>query len=105
YACCVPDFEWLEAETAAAADSQLVFAVSHSPPAGDQLDSATGVRLAGALAASGVDLSIHGHQHSYLYLESFGDGVMYLAADNIADRNYVIVTVADGSWSVERVFF
>lgn len=105
YPCCVPDLPWLEAEIAGAGDSLMVFTVSHSPPSGDQLDSAMGARLAGTLASNGVKLSIHGHQHNYHYREFFGDGVMYLVADNIADRNYVVVTVENGAWSVERRFF
>jgi 3',5'-cyclic-AMP phosphodiesterase len=105
YACCKPDFEWLAEEIAGAGDSLMVFTVSHSPPSGDQLDSATGEYLARTLARSGVDLSIHGHQHNYHYREFYGDGVMYLVADNIQDRNYAVVTVEDGNWSVERKFF
>lgn len=103
--CCIPDFTWLEKELAEAGDSLRIFTVSHAPPLSDQLDSAQSLRMAGLFAKYRVMLSIHGHTHSYDYGQPFGDGVPYLVADDIGDRNYVAITLSDTALSVERVFF
>jgi 3',5'-cyclic-AMP phosphodiesterase len=103
--CCVPDFDWLERELAGAGDSLRIVAVSHAPPASDQLDTAQSLRMAGLFGKYGVELSIHGHTHSYEYRKFYPDGVQYLVADDIGDRNYVVVTLDGDVPSVERIFF
>lgn len=105
YECCVPDFDWLEREMAEAGDSLAIMTLAHSPPFGDQLDSAAGKRLAGTFADNGVKLAIHGHQHNYHYKNWYGDGVAYLLVDNVGDRNFSVVDVEGASFSVTRVFF
>jgi predicted phosphodiesterase len=100
----VPDWTWLEAELAAA-DSLRVFHVSHVAPFGDQFDEGAGRRYREILARHRVDLSLHGHQHNFHHKEMFGDGVPYLVADDVGDRNYVKVTVSDTGVAVDRVWF
>ncbi len=103
--CCVPDFDWLEAELAGAGDSLQIFTVSHAPPYTDQLDSAQSLHMVKLFSKYRVKLSIHGHTHSYDYGEPYSDGVPYLVADDIGDRNYVTVTLSAATMLVERIFF
>lgn len=100
----VPDWSRLEAELAAG-DSLRVFHVSHIAPFGDQFDEEAGRRYREILARHRVDLSLHGHQHNFHHAEFFGDGVTYLVADDLGDRNYVKVSVSDSGVAVERIWF
>jgi Icc protein len=101
----VPDWTFLEAELASAGDSLRLFTVSHVPPFGDQMAGSGGEKWAALMARHRVELSIHGHQHNHRFEETYGDGVRYLVADNVGDRSYALVTVADTEITAERVEF
>lgn len=101
----VPDWTGLEAGLAAAGDSLRLFTVSHVPPFGDQMAGPDADRWVALMARHRVELSIHGHQHNHRFEETYGDGVRYLVADNVGDRNFARVTVADTGVAVERVVF
>jgi len=102
----VPDFSWLEGELATATDNQKLYVVSHIPPFGDQFDEPNKRRYVDLMARYHVALSIHGHTHHYSYDPSpYGDGVPYLVADKIQDRNYLKVTVTPKGPLIERVFY
>ncbi|MDB5103703.1 MAG: hypothetical protein JWP91_1392 [Fibrobacteres bacterium] len=103
--CCIPKFDWLETELAAAGDTLKIFTVSHAPPLSDQLDTAKSERMAGLFAKYKVALSIHGHTHAFEYSEKFRDGVPYLVTDAVNKRNYVTVVLDGDVLTVERVFF
>lgn len=101
----VPDWSWLEAEVAAAPDSLRVVTVSHIPPFGDQFDSASTSKWRALLARRGVELSLHGHQHNHRDEQTYGDGVRYVVADDVGDRNWVKVTITPAGVTAERVWF
>lgn len=105
FPCCLPDFAWLEAELSRRDGAFRTFAVSHIPPFGDQLDSASSRRLTDLLERHRVGLSIHGQQHNFHLTHLDGGKVEYLVADKIAARNFAKVTVTDDSLAVERIFF
>lgn len=101
----VPDWAWLETALAQAGDSLRIIPVCHAPPFSDQLDSAKSQRLVDLYAENHAVIVIGAHLHNYHYGQPFGDGIDYLTADDIGDRDYVLVTLEDGKASVERVFF
>jgi 3',5'-cyclic-AMP phosphodiesterase len=101
----IPDWGWLDSAMGRAGDSLRVIPVCHAPPYTDQLDSAQSQRLAGLYAAHHAVISLGGHTHHYDFGAPFGDGVPYLVADDIGDRNYALVTLDSGKAAVERVFF
>lgn len=101
----LPDWAWLEGELADAADSLRIFTVSHVAPFGDQFDAASAAKWSALMVRYGVELSIHGHQHNWRLEETYGDGIPYLVADNVGDRNYAKVIVTPAGFSVERVWF
>jgi 3',5'-cyclic AMP phosphodiesterase CpdA len=101
----IPDWAWLDSAMAAAGDSLRVIPVCHAPPHTDQLDSAQSERLVRLYAAHQAVIALGGHTHHYDFGEFFGDGVPYLVADDIGDRNYVLLTLDGDTAAVERVYF
>lgn len=101
----VPGWSWLEGELAGTADSLRLFVISHIAPFGDQFDSGARDAWTSLMARHRVEYSIHGHQHNFRHEETFGDGVKYLVADNVGDRNFVKITVLDTGVAVERIWF
>jgi 3',5'-cyclic AMP phosphodiesterase CpdA len=101
----VPDWEWLDSAMSSAGDSLRIVPVCHAPPYTDQLDSSQSQRLVDLYTKNRAVIVIGGHTHSYDYGEFYGDGIPYLIADDIGDRNYVLVTLNDGKATVERVFY
>jgi 3',5'-cyclic-AMP phosphodiesterase len=101
----VPDFAWLEEQLSGTDGSERVVVVSHIPPFGDQFNPWSQKTFAGMLARHRVALSIHGHQHNYHFGAYYGDGVTYLVADDIEDRNYVKVTFTAAGFTSERIFY
>jgi 3',5'-cyclic AMP phosphodiesterase CpdA len=101
----IPDWAWLDSAMGAAGDSLRIIPVCHAPPYTDQLDSSQSERLVRLYAAHKAVISLGGHTHHYDYGEFYGDGIPYLVADDIGDRNYVLMTLDSGKASVERVFY
>lgn len=101
----VPDWDWLDSAMAAAGDSLRVIPVCHAPPYTDQLDSAQSRQLVDLYARNRAVIAIGGHTHNYHYGTLYGDGINYLIADDIGDRNYAVVTLSGGNPAVERVFY
>jgi 3',5'-cyclic AMP phosphodiesterase CpdA len=101
----IPDWVWLDSAMATAGDSLRIIPVCHAPPYTDQLDSSQSERLVKLYAKNKSVIVIGGHTHSYDYGEFYGDGIPYLVADDIGDRNYVLVTLDGGKATVERVYF
>lgn len=101
----IPDWAWLDSAMGAAGDSLRVIPVCHAPPYTDQLDSAQSAKLVGLFVAHRAVIALGGHTHHYDYGEPYGDGIPYLVADDIGDRNYAVVTLDEGKAAVERVFF
>jgi 3',5'-cyclic AMP phosphodiesterase CpdA len=101
----IPDWAWLDSAMAQAGDSLRVIPVCHAPPYTDQLDSTQSGRLAKLYAERKSVIVLGGHTHHYDYGEPYGDGVPYLVADDIGDRNYALLTLDSGKAAVERVFY
>jgi Icc protein len=101
----IPDWAWLDTAMAAAGDSLRIIPVCHAPPYTDQLDSAQSDSLVRLYAAHKAVIVLGGHTHHYDYGEFYGDGIPYLVADDIGDRNYVLVTLDAGKAAVERVLY
>jgi Icc protein len=101
----IPDWGWLDTAMSSAGDSLRVIPVCHAPPYTDQLDSSQSQRLVNLYSENKAVIVIGGHTHHYDFGEFFGAGIPYLIADDIGDRNYVLVTLDGGNAVVERVYF
>lgn len=101
----LPDLDWLEQQLADAGNYRQVFVISHVPPFNVDFDSKLSRPFASLLANSGVHLSIHGHEHQYSLSQPYGDGVQYLVTGYMHQRHYVVVTVNNKGYELERVHY
>lgn len=101
----VPDVAWVAEQLAPSPDHDRAVALAHIAPGGGSLfDDRLTAPLLAALAAGGVDLSIHGHAHKFEFYER--DGVRILVADSVEHRSYLVVSQrADGGFDFEKVDF
>ncbi|MDB5050461.1 MAG: hypothetical protein JWO30_3532 [Fibrobacteres bacterium] len=100
----LPDTAWLESELSTS-DSLRVFPIAHIPPWGDQITPVMETMLIDLFSKHRAALCIFGHQHHYHLGLHDGIRMPYVIADNVADRNYVKVAVADSAVSVKRIFY
>ena len=95
-----PDFDWLTSELKGNTNFNQVFVIAHIPPNGDQFDNELEQKYRAVMLENKVPLSIHGHTHTYNYVE--GD-VSYLTAPAVKEKAYNIVSVKDKGFSVELI--
>jgi 3',5'-cyclic AMP phosphodiesterase CpdA len=100
----LPDTAWLESELGAA-DSLKVFPIAHIPPWGDQINPEMESTLIEMFSRHRTSLCIFGHQHHYHLGLHDGNRMPYVIADNIADRNYLKIALADSIVTVRRIFY
>jgi Icc protein len=98
-----PDLDWLEDELSERESYNLVFVIVHIPPFDISWSDEIENRYKQLMVENNVSLSIHGHLHSYWYGEKYNDGVKYLVVDDVADRNYCIVSVDGTAFDVEKI--
>jgi predicted phosphohydrolase len=98
-----PDLNWLEKELSGRDLYQLVFVIAHQPPFDSAWSDEIENRYKQLMVENNVSLSIHGHTHSFWYGERYNDGVKYLIVDDVADRNYCIVSVDSTAFDVEKI--
>lgn len=103
----VPDFDFLERElTNYPADARRTIALMHAPPCSEQLFGAKADRLHAQLVGfPNLLVAIHGHGHRYAITEPYSDGVVYIQADCIEQRNYLIFTIDKSGYSHEQVYY
>jgi len=105
--------EWLIKELSDTTLYRGLFVVAHVPPFDDHyFTDETEIEYSEIMRDYNVTLSIHGHEHRYIFSEYYDDGVRYLEGDNIRDRNYCIITVYNSPRSesiitinFERIYF
>jgi len=98
-----PDFEWLEQQLQTEEAYSHIFVICHIPPFGSQFDDESEQKYTNLMSKYDVDLSIHGHTHSYYYSKYYNDGVDYLVVGTIMQSEYAIINVIKESYSVERI--
>jgi len=98
-----PDLDWLKNELSGHDLFNLVFVIAHQPPFDTAWSDETENRYKQLMAENNVDLSIHGHEHEFWYGERYNDGVKYLVVDDVAGRDYCIVSVDSTAFDVEKI--
>ena len=98
-----PDFDWLYAQLSDNASQKQLFVIAHIPPFTDQLDSTMQQRYHTLLSDNNVELSMHGHIHSYSYAKTFDDAVNYLTVPSLKKKSYCIVNVHNKSFDIELI--
>jgi hypothetical protein len=99
----VPDLGWLAAQLAPDGAHDRSVVLAHAEPAASEFRPELRERYLAILRENGPALSVHAHAHRYEEREV--DGVTILLADDVSGRNYLVVTVAEGGFEIERAFF
>ena len=98
-----PDLNWLEGELLKAEEYKNSFVFAHIPPFGDQFTEESESNYKSLMDIYDVDLSIHGHLHSYLYEEGVNENTGYLCVGTIMKKEYVVIKVTGDSYTVEQI--
>lgn len=98
-----PDFNWLSSELINTAMFNHVFVIAHIPPFTRQFDSNMEQKYKSLLQENNVELSIHGHTHSYSYEKVYDDNVNYLTVPTMKESAYCIISVDEESFDIELI--
>lgn len=96
-----PDFEWLTIQLNSVTENRL-FVLAHIAPFGDQFNPVQEGMYTSLIFDSRVDLSIHGHAHSYYHGEYYGDGREYLTVPWVGNSSYCVVDVRENGINVSH---
>jgi Icc protein len=98
-----PDLDWLEDQLSRQDSCKFIFVIAHQPPFDTAWSDETENRYKQLMAENHINLSIHGHEHAFWYGERYNDGVKYLVVDDVAGRDYCIVSVDSTVFDVEKI--
>ena len=98
-----PDFNWLTTQLSNNQSFKQVFVIAHIPPFSDQFDDNMENIYKSLMNNNNVQLSIHGHNHSYFYKKIYNDSVNYLVVPWPKEPRYCIITVHENLFKVELI--
>lgn len=98
-----PDYKWLESILSESEEYDKVFVISHQPPYTSQFNQNNERIYRQLMCKYQVDLSIHGHTHSYDYNEYYNDSVNYLVTGGIVNEEFNVITVSKDQIKIERI--
>lgn len=103
----IPDFNFLEKETADCEQYIGTIVVMHAPPGCDQFEEEELIeRFSGKLTAiPNLYVCLHGHTHKHHDTELLNDGIRYIGCDNIEKRTYLIFEMTPKGFTYEVVNF
>ncbi|RYZ32661.1 MAG: hypothetical protein EOP49_37200, partial [Sphingobacteriales bacterium] len=81
------------------------FILAHVPPYDNEFDDSKEQDFAALLRGKKVRYALFGHQHNYKEQQPYNDGITYLATDDIADRNFIKITLQGTTVNFERIYF
>jgi 3',5'-cyclic AMP phosphodiesterase CpdA len=99
----VPDLDALREALTPEPGLTHFFTFSHVPPGHGDFDATLARPLEQLQAERRVSISFHAHIHRFV--SEARQGVPYVVADSLDNRNYLLVTVRGPSVQVERVFY
>lgn len=101
-----PDFKLLANQLADSQSYNHIFVLAHIPPVRDQFDDYCISKYNEIMKAYNIELSIHGHIHSYYYGNIFADSdTKYLIVDDITKHNFCKIYVSDSSFNIKKIRF
>jgi 3',5'-cyclic AMP phosphodiesterase CpdA len=101
----VPDIEWLENELRGE-DFDRAVVVSHIAPYDGDFDKTLEGAYATTLKRSGkVNLSLHGHKHSFEEGEPYRDGIRYVVSTSMDERMYLQIKLFGTRFTVEKIYY
>jgi 3',5'-cyclic AMP phosphodiesterase CpdA len=101
----VPDIHWLNDQLTGGEFDRAVV-VSHIPPFDSDFDQNLEQSYVTAIQESGkVNLSLHGHRHTFQELEPYGDGTRYIISTSMDDRMYLVIKLFGNSFTMKKIFY
>ncbi|OYT14953.1 MAG: hypothetical protein B7C24_15580 [Bacteroidetes bacterium 4572_77] len=97
------DFNWLSNQLSNNISNKQVFVIAHIPPFSDQFDSNMEQTYKTLMSDNNVQLSIHGHIHSYSFENIYDDNVKYLTVPWLKKPTYCIINVYSKSFEIELI--
>lgn len=102
----IPDLGWLKKELADSSGIQHSFVFCHVPAYNADFDPNLELAYAKLLSNTpSIEMSIHGHEHSFNIHAPYNDGVPYLVTGSISRRSFIIITVTKEGHAWEQVFY
>jgi 3',5'-cyclic-AMP phosphodiesterase len=104
----VPDLDWLGKELVHQPGDtwQQAIVVSHMPPYDGDFDPELEMPFHQTLKASGrVQLSLHGHIHSWRTEKTYDDAILYHATTTVKHRGFTYLKVWREGFEIERVAY
>jgi len=98
-----PDFNWLSKQLSDNEKFKQVFVIAHIPPFTDQFDTNMEQTYKTLMSDNNVQLSIHGHVHSYSFGNVYHDSVNYLTVPWLKKSTYCIVNVYSKSFEIDLI--
>jgi len=98
-----PDFNWLSKQLSDNEKFKQVFVIAHIPPFTDQFDANMEQTYKTLMSDNNVQLSIHGHVHSYSFGIVYHDSVNYLTVPWLKKSTYCIVNVYSKSFEIDLI--
>jgi 3',5'-cyclic-AMP phosphodiesterase len=101
----VPDIGWLKSELTGDNFERAVV-VSHVAPYDGDFDKNLEQAYATTLKESGkVNLSLHGHKHSFEEGEPYGDGVRYVVSTSMNEQMYLLLKLSGTGFTIEKIYY
>ena len=97
----VPNLNWLGSELAKAEGNAIV--VGHVPPFSVDFDKKLENDYAALLDQSGVNLALFAHEHRFSIKQPYGDEVTYVVSPALDTKYYLMISVWDTDYSVEKI--
>jgi 3',5'-cyclic-AMP phosphodiesterase len=100
----VPDIGWLGAELSGG-DSEHAVVVAHVAPFGSDFDERLSTPYVNTLYENNVILSLHAHSHSFSAGKWRDDEVPFLISTSMNERMYLLVKLAGGEFTYEKIYY
>lgn len=100
-----PDYLWLNAELADAANFRNVFVITHIPPWTDQFTPLQSIVYRMLIRDAGVGISIHGHQHDPWFGDNYHDSTLYMVIGSVDKRGYYELNIEPDTFWIKHVSF
>lgn len=106
YATPVPDFDYMMKFLTDTVGVNRTVVAMHAPPFDDQFNNNSGLMFNYIVSSyKNLLFCLHAHRHALSVNDYFGNGVKYYGCDDMADRNYMVFTIAGNSCSYQVINF
>lgn len=102
----LPNLEWLQQQVSSGTHLNNVFVFSHVAPFSTAFDKVLEQPFTTLLSNhTNVRLSIHGHEHQYIFGTPYPGHVPYLVVASMNKRNYAVITVTGTNFQVKEIYY